>query len=106
MLALIDQVTREAGIEMALDFVGEGDDGIEADHLDRTRRLVDVSARVLERGQVLARRTKDGERFQPARQRLVDLTLHPGQRAQVEVGCGVGRHGRSGRLSKNRARTA
>ena len=30
-----------------------------------------------------------GERVQAARERLVDLALHPGQRAQVEVGVRV-----------------
>ena len=35
--------------ELALDLVGVGDDGVEPDHLDRPRRLMDVRARVLQR---------------------------------------------------------
>jgi hypothetical protein len=57
----VDDVARPGGFgridvleprELALDFVGEGDDGVEPDHLDRARRLVRVHARVLERRRV------------------------------------------------------
>ena len=81
--------------ELPLDLVGERDDCVEPDHLDRARRLVDVCARVLERRQVLPGRAECRERLEAAGERLVDLALHPRQRAQVEFGCGVGRHGRS-----------
>ena len=97
--------------ELALDLVGERDHGVETDHLDRAGGLVYVLARMLERRRVLGRRLEDGERVQAARQRLVDLSLHPRKRAKIEFGCGVGRHGRapdhSGyrhAFSKNRAR--
>ena len=42
--------------QLALDLVGERDDCIEPDHLDRARGLVDMRARVLERRQILAGR--------------------------------------------------
>ncbi len=81
--------------ELPLELVGVGDDRVEPDHLDRARRLVDVRARVLERRVVAGIRPERGERFQPARDRLVDLVLHPGQGSQVEVRCGVEGHQQS-----------
>ena len=79
--------------QLPLEFVGERDDRVEADHLDRAGGLVDVRARVLERRRIAGIGRERGERLQPARQRLVDFTLHPGQRAQVEFGSRIGRHG-------------
>ena len=72
--------------ELALELVGVGDDGIEADHLDRARGLVNVRARVLEGRVVAGIRAERRERLQTPRDRLVDLVLHPGQRSQVEIG--------------------
>ncbi len=81
--------------QVPLDFIGERDDRVEADHLDRAGRLVDVRARMLERRHVLRLRRERGERLQPSRERLVDLRLDPGQRPQIEVECRFGSHGRS-----------
>ena len=80
---------------MPLDFIGERDDRVQADHLDRAGRLVDVRARMLERRHVLRLRRERGERLQPSRERLVDLRLDPGQRPQIEIECRFGSHGRS-----------
>ena len=63
--------------ELPLDFVGERNDRVEPDHLDRARCLVHVRPRVLERrGRRGVGRVR-GERLEPAAQRLADLTLDP-----------------------------
>jgi hypothetical protein len=74
--ALVAGQLLDAG-ELALDLVGEGDHRVEPDHLDRARGLVDVRARVLERRRVVGVIAVDGERLEAARERLVDLALHP-----------------------------
>ncbi len=63
--------------ELALEFVGEGDDGVQPDHLDGAGRLVHVRAGVLERRCVLGTGAEQGEGLEPARQCLVDFALHP-----------------------------
>jgi hypothetical protein len=78
--------------QLPLDLVGERDHGVEPDHLDRAGGLVDVRARVLERRVVVRVLRVHGERLEAARERLVDLALHPGQGSEIEIGCGIHRH--------------
>ncbi len=80
--------------QLPLQFVGEGDDGVQSHHLDRAGSLVHVRARMLQRGGIGRIRLERGDRLQPARQRLVDFPLHPGQRAYIKSRSGIVRHGR------------
>jgi hypothetical protein len=52
-----------------------------------------VRARVLDRRAVPRLAPERGERLEPARERLVDFPLDPGQGTQVEFGSGFGLHG-------------
>ena len=81
--------------QLALQFVGEGDDGVQPDHLDCAGGLVHMRPRVLERRRICGVRVERGNRLESARQRLVDFSLHPGQWAYVEFGKQIVRHGRS-----------
>ncbi len=86
--------------EVPLDLVGERDDGVEPDHLDRAGRLVHVRARVLEVRPVAGIGAQRGERVEAPGERLVDLLLDPRQRAEVEIGSEFRGHGgRSLRVS-------
>src|SRR5262249_38524195 len=82
--------------ELALELVGIGRDRVEADHLDCAGGLMNVCARVLERGFVARRRLVARERFNATRQRLVDFSLDPGERAEIEIGSRVDGHAVSG----------
>jgi hypothetical protein len=79
--------------QLALEFIGKRDDRVEAHHLDGAGSLVHVRARMFECGGIGRIRAEEGDRLQPALQRLVDFSLHPGQRAQIEYQRGIGRHG-------------
>ena len=78
--------------KLAFDLVGERNDCVEAHHLDRTRCLVHVGARVLERSRVDGVAAKRRKRGRAARQRFVDFTLHPRQRSEIELGGSFTQH--------------
>jgi hypothetical protein len=78
--------------ELALDLVGERDDGVESHHLNGARRLVHVRARVFERNSVARAGAKRRERGGAARQRFVDFTLDPRQRSEIELGGSFTQH--------------
>ena len=79
--------------KLALDFIGICGNRVEPHHLNRARCLVDMGSGVLERGGIARRSLVRGERIQSAGKGVVDLTLNPGQRAEIEIGCGVGGQG-------------
>jgi hypothetical protein len=63
-------------------------------HRERTRGLVQVREDVLD-GRALGRRGGElVERLPRLRERVVDLRLDPGKRAEIEIGDGVGGHPR------------
>src|SRR4030095_8375659 len=82
--------------QLPLELVGVRCDGVEPDHLDRTGRLVNMRARMLERGRLARRCLESRERIEAAAKRLVDLALHPGQRAEIEFRGSVCDHTLSG----------
>jgi hypothetical protein len=93
--AAIDGVARDGSVrgigaverrETALDFIGERHHGVQPDHLDRPGGLVDMDPRMRQRRGVARRRPERRERFLPARERLVDFALDPGQRSYVKIG--------------------
>ena len=79
---------------LALEFVGVCRHRVEADHLDRACRLMDVRTRMFQRRRIVRRRLERRQRFEPARERLVDLTLDPGLGAEIEFRCGIVGQGR------------
>src|SRR4029077_13851591 len=82
--------------ELTLELVRIRSDRVQPDHLDRTGGLVNVGPGVLERSRVSRRGLERRERFDAARQRLVDFTLNPGERAEIEFRDGVCNHGAQG----------
>jgi len=80
-------------MQLPLDFVGIRSHGVQPHHLDGTGCLMHVVSGVNQgcRGRRVGRERR--ERLEAASERLVDLALDPGQGAQVEVGCGLVRHG-------------
>jgi hypothetical protein len=79
--------------ETALDLVGEFGHRLETEHADRSRGLVDVLARIVERRDILLALAKGGERGEPPGQRLVDLAPEADQGAELQVGDGFVRDG-------------